>query len=166
MHSAAEKCTVHAQCVHSALCNAWCAACSLHSVQCVNSAMRGVHSAQCTLQCDDTTEAEVTGGAASGALQIAWRGLTLEVGGSLVLFSYSNVCNVKASPLDTVPSVTALVLKHRRLLLVGCLHCKVLRDTPVPSLCHLVPVSVSLSLKPNACTTSFKSLIFLLTGLW
>ena len=42
-------------------------------------------SLQCA-QCDDTAEAEVTGGAASGALQIAWRGVGGDLGGCRVTF--------------------------------------------------------------------------------
>ena len=167
MHSAAEKCNSVCT-VHFAMRGVQFAVFTLYTYSVCSTAQCTMHTA--VLQYNDATEADVTG-AASGALQIAWRGLTLEVGGSLVLFSYSNVCNIaiQASPSKipwtlgglSLHCTGALVLKHGRLFLVGCLHCKVLRVTSVPSLCHLVPVSVSLSLKPNACTTSFQSLIFL-----
>ena len=104
------QCAVHAQCVHFAMRGVQFAVFTLYTYSVCSTAQCTMHTA--VLQYNDATEADVTG-AASGALQIAWRGLTLEVGGSLVLFSYLNVCNVAIlqcqsitlqDPLDTVPS--------------------------------------------------------------
>ena len=89
MHSAAEKCNSVCT-MHFAMRGVQFAVFTLYTYSVCSTAQCTMHTA--VLQYNDATEADVTG-AASGALQIAWRGLTLEVGGSLVLFSYSNVCN-------------------------------------------------------------------------